>query len=49
MSKEIAMVGFALIQIEEDIKNENFDGLENFLAEIDYDVLTRYCMGDTDE
>ena len=45
-AKKIAMVGFALIQIEEDIISEDFDELENLLMAVNYETLSKYTMGE---
>ena len=45
--QKITMIGFVLIQIEEDIESEDFDELEKLLMTVDYEVLANYASGET--
>ena len=46
-TQKITMIGFVLIQIEEDIESEDFDELEKLLMTVDYEVLANYASGET--
>ena len=43
--QKITMIGFVLIQIEEDIESEDFDELEKLLMTVDYEILANYASG----
>ena len=43
--QKITMIGFVLIQIEEDIESEDFDELEKLLMTVDYEILAKYASG----
>tara|TARA_R100001163_G_C4891645_1_gene84353 strand:+ start:233 stop:442 length:210 start_codon:yes stop_codon:yes gene_type:complete len=44
--QKITMIGFVLIQIEEDIESEDFDKLEKLLMTVDYEILAKYASGE---